>query len=145
MLPGKMLNNLKRQRGFTLLETLVALAVFALVLISLLSLFPFGINAALSAKQETLGVNLAQAKIEEIISQNYDEVSVGAAVEQDLSAIDPDFASYKRTTTVNYVDANLNVSQSNIGLKKIKIEVTWNDGLKQTPATATLTTLITPL
>lgn len=135
----------KNQQGFSLIETLVALTILTVATSYVIGVFPKGLNSSLSALEETTAVNLAQAKVEEVISTPYDEISTGVITEDSLSLIDADFSRYKRITTVNYVDGNLDSSANDVGLKKVKVDVVWLDGLKKIFATTTVYTLITPL
>ena len=135
----------KNQQGFSLIETLVALTILTVATSYVIGVFPKGLNSSLSALEETTAVNLAQAKVEEVISTPYDEISTGVIMEGSLSSIGADFSRYKRITTVSYVDSDLNPSISDLGLKKIKVDVVWLDGLKKSFATTTIYTLITPL
>jgi len=135
----------KNQQGFSLIETLVALTILTVATSYVIGVFPKGLNSSLSALEETTAVNLAQAKVEEVISTPYDEISTGVIMEGSLSSIGADFSRYKRITTVSYVDSDLNPSISDLGLKKLKVDVVWLDGLKKSFATTTIYTLITPL
>ena len=137
--------NFHNLKGFTLIETMVALTILIVAISYLIGFFPMGLNTAMSAKQDSLAALLAQGKIEELIGTPYAEVAVGTVIENSLNSIDPDFSGFRRTTSINYVDANLNNTASNSGLKKITVSVSWRNNIKQTDITTTLTTLITEL
>lgn len=139
MLHGKIS---KQESGFTLIETLIALAVFTIAVVYLVTVFPFGINSASSAQHKTVATNLAQAKIEEIISSAYAAASLGQVLESSLNSIDPDFSQYSRLTSVSYVDGNLQATGQDLGLKKVQVTVSWKDHLAQASSSLSLFTLI---
>ena len=97
----------KNNKGFSLLEVLVALSILSVAVFSIVRLFPFGMNATKQSEQKTLAVNFAQAKIEELISQGYEQINVGTVIEESLSTIDNDFSEFKRITRVKYLDSSL--------------------------------------
>ncbi|MCX6784807.1 MAG: prepilin-type N-terminal cleavage/methylation domain-containing protein [Candidatus Komeilibacteria bacterium] len=107
--------------GFTLIETLVALFVLSLGLLAVLMVFPFISKQLNLAEQTTQASFLAQAKIENLISQPYEQVAIGQTNENSLPG---NFATFKRLVTITYVDADLNPAQNDTGLKKIVVTVT---------------------
>lgn len=139
---GRLLSKIKGRNGFSLLETTVALAILTIGVIYLVAVFPFGLNVARTSEQSTIAINLAQAKIEEVISTLYGEVTTGQSVEPSLSNLDPDFSSFARVTTVSYVDEDLSPVAQDEGLKKIAVEVLWQDSLKRATSSVSLITLI---
>lgn len=56
----------RRRRGFTLVEVLVALAIFLAGLVAIVQLFPVSLRAQQEAAYKTAAVLLAQQKVEEI-------------------------------------------------------------------------------
>ncbi len=60
-------------RGFTLLEAMVALVILSLVIVSTLSLHAASIRSASRAEQWTTAVELAEAALEELKLRSADE------------------------------------------------------------------------
>lgn len=139
----KKIKLLLNKSGLTLVETMIALVVLIIGVVYLISFFPFGLNSAKTSAQQTVAVNLAQAKIEEIISLPYAEAVVGETAEASLDLIDGDFTGYSRTISIKYVDGNLNQIQEDLGLKKVKVTVFWQDTLRHSTSSVALATLIT--
>ncbi len=133
------------RQGFSLIETLIALSILIIAVLALVQLFPMGLKASYKAKQITVATNLAQAKVEEIISQSYSQINPGTYEEASLSTIDNDFSNYGRITVISFVDENLNQTVQESGLKKVEVFVTWPDQYTNSRSTTTLTTLITEL
>lgn len=112
-------------KGFTVIEIIVAIFILIIGIVAVLQMFPLGIQTERTARMATVAGQLGQAKIEEIISKSYDEISVGVE-EEDYGSI-PDFNSYKRKTEVNFFDPdNPSIPPgSDLGIKKIKVTVFW--------------------
>ncbi|MBT3690404.1 prepilin-type N-terminal cleavage/methylation domain-containing protein [bacterium] len=131
----------KNNKGFSLLEVLVALSILSVAVFSIVRLFPFGMNATKQSEQKTLAVNFAQAKIEELISQGYEQINVGTVIEESLSTIDNDFSEFKRITRVKYLDSSLNETQTDLGLKLIETDIVWINIMTGENTTLTIRTL----
>lgn len=115
------------QRGLSIIEALLAVAVLMIGVLVAINIFPPALKISKNAEQETIAANLAQAKIEEMFSLGYDNISIGTIeAKHRLAASEANpFYFYQRQTTVTYVDSNLNVSGSATGLKKITVTMYW--------------------
>lgn len=116
--------------GFTLIETVVTIFVLLFAIIAILQMFPLGIRVGQSAQMATIASELCQAKIEEIISNSYAEISVGTI--EPKHQLDSPFEKYSRQTTVACVNSNLQPVACNYDLdgnpnplKKIEVTVFW--------------------
>lgn len=121
--------NFRNSEGFTLIELLVAIFILTIGIIAILQAFPLGTYVQKSAQMTSTAIQLSQAKMEEIISQSYNEISLGI-VEEDYGSI-TNFNSYKRRTEVSYFDPNNpEVPPSeDLGIKKIEVTVFWRSPL----------------
>lgn len=63
-------SRLSEKKGLTLVEILVATSLLAMIILAVSNVLITGLVAANSAKQQTIAVNLAQGKMEEILAQN---------------------------------------------------------------------------
>lgn len=117
----------KSGAGFTLIEVLMALAVITIGLVIVLQVFPVGMNVERSNQLETQGALLAQEKIESLLGESYSDVAIGTVLESALASPNEKFS---RNTAVSYVNANLQGSASDTGLKKIEVTVSWKSPLK---------------
>lgn len=66
--------NNKNRRGFTLIEAIIALSILVITVFACLQVFALGLKLAKSAKQKTIDALSAQAQVEEIIAQPYEEI-----------------------------------------------------------------------
>lgn len=99
-------------------------------------IFPFVSERLSLAELTTQATFLAQAKMENLITQSYNQITVGQAIENSLTE---NFSTFSRQTDVNYVDTNLSFSQNDTGLKKVVVTVT---SLTRPELNYQLTTLI---
>jgi prepilin-type N-terminal cleavage/methylation domain-containing protein len=104
--------------GFTLLEIVIALAVFSIGLVGILSLFPVGFQSAKRASDLSQATIYAQEKIEELKRGGYDNLpSDGDPTE--TGDFEDDRFSYE-----------LSVSTESTGLKELRLKVEWTEGGK---------------
>jgi len=122
---SKSLNN---NAGISMLEVVITIAVIAIGIMALTQLFPTSLTSTKTANHETTAVNLAEAKLEEMMSITYDEIPVGTIEAKTRLATSTDnwLYEYQRQTVVTYVEGeNLSTSISDTGLKKITTTVYW--------------------
>lgn len=129
------------ESGFTLVEIIIAIFILTIGISAVLVMFPLGTQLLGSSKMTTIGIQLAQEKIEEVISTSYETISIGEVIE---SALLSPFDAYKREIKVSYVDPTFNLQEiaSDKGIKKIEVTVSWKTSLEFTPKNIKLITLI---
>ncbi|OGY43416.1 MAG: hypothetical protein A2729_04570 [Candidatus Buchananbacteria bacterium RIFCSPHIGHO2_01_FULL_39_14] len=121
-------NNLRQHSaGFTIIEAAIATMILMVGLFAVVQIFPLSLKITGDAQRLTTASNLAVAKIEEVISLGYDNISTGTIeAKQRLSSDPTDFYyAFQRQTIVEYLDSNFNVSANDTGLKKITVTVFW--------------------
>lgn len=109
------------KRGFTLIELLIAIILIAGGLMVLMQLMSVAIFADSDLEYSLIALNLANEKIEELKDTAFDSINAGTEIG---SAIGFDWVD-QRQWTVDYVDANLDSSVSDTGLKDVTVEVQW--------------------
>lgn len=130
---------IKNKKGFTIIEAMVAVFVLTLGIVAILTLFPLSLQTRKFSEMKTVASQLAQAKMEEIIANSYNDISVGTTTE---SQVNSPFESYSRQLVVNYVDSALENSVSNTGLKKIEVVVSWSSSLAISEKNVSIISLI---
>lgn len=118
----------KNVRAFSLLELLIALAILSITAISALQVSIITSNNRAVAYQISAAANLAQSKLEDIMSANY-----GSVVSTDELNIDENANAggfYRRTCTVT-TDSPIS------GTKTIRVDIIW------TPVSSGITKTIT--
>ncbi|MFB0524009.1 MAG: prepilin-type N-terminal cleavage/methylation domain-containing protein [Phycisphaerae bacterium] len=128
------------KQGFTLIELLIAIILAAGGLMVLMQLMGVAIFADSDLEYSLIALNLANEKIEELKDDGYSHANLDPAsspfTEASISGFD--FVD-QRQWTVDYVDANLDSSVSDTGLKDVTVEVQWTQkGGTQSVAVETL-------
>ena len=118
-----------RRRGFTFLELLVALSLFAVGLIGILQIFPLNRRFLAQSAMTTQAAFLAQEGMEELRSLPYSSLTVGTYQPlTQVSTVSGDPASlFSREVTVELVDDNYGTSNADVGLKVVNVRVTWSE------------------
>ena len=105
-------------RGFTLLEVMIAVAIMAIALTTLLGSQSQSVFFANSAKFETMAALLAQSKMSEITIQAADSLS------SDSGDFGEDYPGYAWEATVSDVSIE-GLDAISDYLKQIDLAVTW--------------------
>ncbi len=126
------LKNNKLNKGFTLLETLVAVAIFTVSVLALLSVLSGGIASTNYAKRKIMATYLAQQGVEYIRNQrdnyvilNSDNPQAGwddftaAVTGYTYPITDPLFSGFTRTVLAEF---------PSVDEVKISSTVSWNQG-----------------
>lgn len=101
------------ERGFSLVELMVAMTVLGIGVMSLAGLFPLAMNRVGAGDQESRATFHAQAKIEELKSVAWDDLT-------ELTASDSVDVVYERNWEVHE-------DEPVMGMKEIEVTVTWRD------------------
>ena len=116
-----------RNRGFTLIEVVVALAILGVGLTVIIELFSGGLRLARASMEYTKAVNYARTKMEEI--------AVKSAVQEGTGEGESDDKSFRWQVVMKKVDL-LSIDKSMdykppIELYQVKIDVFWKSGSKE--------------
>ncbi len=122
-------------KGLTLIEVVVATAVFGLVVFVLTAFYFTASSQGLVGRGVTTGTLLAQQRLEWLRSRTYTSLVNGTTTEtlDELGTADP-AGRYTRTTVVT------KPAPAGAGLTQIDVTVTWLEGTAT--RTVTLTTLV---
>lgn len=109
-------------RGFTLIELVVSIAILALMVFGIAQLFPRATVAGRSAQRLTEAVALTQAQMETMLGIDYVSVTTGT-FETRHTVTSP----FERQTIVEYVDpVTLAARVSDLGLKRVTVTVYYS-------------------
>ena len=119
MKPPTLKNTDKTQRGFTLIETSVAMVVMMVAALACCSLFVFSMQNNVGGGDRALAMAVAQQQLEKARSVNFDDVSLTAGTTNSTVTSD------KRIYAVETVIANeTNADGTDKQLKRITVRVT---------------------
>jgi general secretion pathway protein I len=105
-------------KGFTLLEVIIAVAIIAIALTTLLGSQSQSVSFANSAKFETMAALLAQSKMSEIVIQEADSLF------SDSGDFGDDYPGYAWDVTISDISIE-GVNSISDYLKQVDLTVTW--------------------
>ena len=106
-------------KGFSLLELIIAIAVLAVGLVGVLQIFPIGLRASQRAGMMTKAAFLAQNKIEDIKLAGFDAITE-LPPKIPLSGKDGDFE-----WNIKIDDVNLEGVENTSEMRKVTVILTW--------------------
>jgi prepilin-type N-terminal cleavage/methylation domain-containing protein len=101
-----------KEEGFTLLEIILALAIFSGSIIAVMRAFSIGLASSGDVEDMSLALNLAQKKMEEIVNIPFASVISSGPVPAD--------------TTAPFSKFNITVNVTGANPKEINTAVNWN-------------------
>ncbi len=116
----------RNERGFSLIEMMIAMTVLGVGILSLAGLFPMAMRQVAQSDLESKATFHAQAKLEELKRFSWEELTSTAGTD----TID---ASYARNW-----DVQEDVPAT--GMKQVRVTVTWTD--KQGPRNVSLSSFL---
>jgi len=75
----------KAEAGYTLIEIVIALAIFTIGILAVFSMHISSIGGNAAARGVTENVTVAAAKVEELMAENYDDLTSGTGTDGDAS------------------------------------------------------------
>ena len=107
------------EKGFTLLEVIVALTILATAILTLVTLFSGGLNQAAQAERYLKGISLAQQKFNQLDLDDFEsEVLEGVFEGQE---------SYRWQLEIMPYESALNNEDAGIKIQKLSLSVFWDD------------------
>jgi type II secretion system protein I len=119
--------------GFTLLESVIALAVASIALTALLQLQLVGMSTADKARGLTQAVLMAQGKMAEALSGGYPPIAATSGTmeadgDQFFWQMEVTDARLPQTVTADGTTRSYLPSSGRQGLRKLSVQVTWRKG-----------------
>ncbi len=105
----------RREKGFTLIETLIAIAVLAVMLLTLISVFIYGYSAVARARQSALATVIAQEEMETIRALPFDQIA----------ALGSTFSNAKLAGLLGGQGMLAVEAGAGVDIKKVSVSVLW--------------------
>jgi prepilin-type N-terminal cleavage/methylation domain-containing protein len=131
--------NERAERGFTLVEVLIAMVILTIALVSMAELMAITLRMQMMGRNETAAIRLVQSKIDELVALNFNlnaTVNVGGSLTGDVGGYndDPDPGFHRRWQIAAIA------GETGVRLLTVRIIPTVND--RRTNAQIELTTII---
>ncbi len=120
---------MKKRRGFTFIELILAIFLFSFGIISVLQVFPINRRFLTQSSMQTQASFLAAEQMENMRSVAYADLTVGAYEPNATlpGTIGAFAAAFQRTTVVSLINGTYASTGTDIGLKKIVVTVSWSE------------------
>lgn len=114
---------MRKLKGFTLLEIVIALAILSIGLVGILSLFPVAFQASKRASDLTEVTVYTQQKIEELKRDGYESANMSVGTTTGTFKLSDGVTDSRFNWTLVVTDVST-------GLKKLELTVDWIEGSK---------------
>ncbi|EKE11203.1 MAG: hypothetical protein ACD_15C00125G0006 [uncultured bacterium] len=126
----KIKNQGKFNKGFTIIEALTVLFVFAVITMTFYSVFTLGINYIFESKNRLAAVSLANERMEIMRNLKYEDVGTMNGVPGGLIPSEENIHSggktYNVKTFIQYMDDPFDgISPSDLDYKRAKVTISW--------------------
>lgn len=108
-----MLSRLTDQRGFTLVDVLVAVALISFGLIAIMAAYPTGIAGVETGRQESTAAFLAEQLVEQVKNQALTNFATVGSSTENYTTI-PNGANFRRVATVTNLSSTLRQVQISV-------------------------------
>jgi len=123
-----------KKNSFTLIEVLISVFILTVGIITILNIFPLGLQIRKGAELSAVASWLAQEKIEEISSLSYGDIAQGPI--EIRHYLDPPYNHYEREAMVSCITGTdlspVSCNAQPVPLKKAKVTVYWQPPFKIT-------------
>lgn len=112
---------------------MVAIIIIGAAFVGLIRPFPYALSISKTAENQTRAAYLAQAKIEELVMLNYENIATGTI--EALHRLGPTgtyLYNFQRQSDIFLLDKDMNNTATDIGIKKLVVSVYYTNSLSKT-------------
>lgn len=133
----KRMNN---QKGFTLVESVMAMVVLSIGLWGGLATFTNATASSINSDSQVLGSQLAAQALEEVfIDKNENGYNSIVSENYPSATLSAPYTAYTKSVAINEVDpADMQTSQAGSGYKRVDVTITWGDAYAENVTVSTV-------
>jgi type II secretory pathway pseudopilin PulG len=110
----------RKKRGFSLVDLLVAFTIFSMALLATLTIFPASMQSIRKARMNTMATHLAQSALESVFNQSFATIANSAGSTTMTSTLNGSQETVTFTTTIT-------VNSLSSDLKDVSVRVSWSE------------------
>ncbi|MDM8551143.1 prepilin-type N-terminal cleavage/methylation domain-containing protein [Desulfobacterales bacterium HSG2] len=115
------------EKGFTLLELIISMAIFSIGIMAVASMHGMSINANAKAKKHTEATTVASDKLEKFRAMGYDDPAFDADSNPHEEVIDGKYTLTWSVERIDLDDPDTEPPPGDDDAKRITLNVTWQD------------------
>ena len=115
-----LMRKLNNNRGYSLIEVFIAMAVLSIVLLGMAGLINITVTINRNSAEKTVAITLAQDKMEETIAKGYLNLSSTNQTVTEAYGAMANYLSYRRVTDIK-------MNKPDTDIKLITVDVYWNN------------------
>ena len=116
------INSIKNQKGFTLVEVMIAMVILSAGLLALAEIQVTAIRANATSKNITSATILNEGKLEELMADGFSSLSNGTITEVNIDETGSSGGKFDRETIIEDYD-------SSTAMKKVTVTISWTDNM----------------
>jgi len=126
---------MKKRRGFSLIETMIAVLALSFIVLCFGAAFPTASRLRSKAEYITLATTLAQQKLEQIRSVKFADLTYSGLRTAAIIDVSPTSAPYSITTASGLASAlpggagTVTITDEATGLKRARVDISWTDAV----------------
>jgi prepilin-type N-terminal cleavage/methylation domain-containing protein len=142
---------MKKRRGFSLIETMIAVMALSFTVLVFGAAFPTGSRMRQKGEYVTRATIMAQETLERLRGLGYDNLSYSALSAAGFIDSSPTSSPYSITTAAGLATAlpggsgTLTITSPETDLKMARVDITWTDTLNPQANSVTLITYLTDM
>jgi prepilin-type N-terminal cleavage/methylation domain-containing protein len=126
---------MKNRRGFSLIETMIAVTALSFIVLCFGAVFPTASQMRNKAERVTLATTLAQQKLEQLRGVKFTDLTYSGLRAANLIDASPNSSPFSITTVSGLATAlpsgagTVTFSDEATGLKRAQVDITWTDAV----------------
>ena len=121
---NRLMRHIDNTRGYNLIEVFIAMGVLSIVLLGMAGLINITVSINRNSAEKTMGITLAQDKIEETIAKGYGKLPSANQTVTEAYGDMANYLPYRRITDIK-------INKPDTDIKLITVDVYWNNDTRR--------------